>query len=106
MSTNEDLQMNEPYANGQSEIAMPEYHCRKRTFALKIDLIEYTHHEDDTLTATITPAEEGYVPFVVDESYLNKHKPEAGGYYVVYSQDGYKSFSPADVFEAGYARIL
>ena len=35
---------------------------------------------------------------------VEKHNPEAGGYYVVY-EDGYKSFSPAKAFEEGYTRI-
>jgi hypothetical protein len=33
-----------------------------------------------------------------------KHKPEVGGYYVVY-KDGYRSFSPAEAFETGYEKI-
>lgn len=36
--------------------------------------------------------------------YVAKHKPEVGGYYVVY-EDGYKSFSPASAFESGYTRL-
>jgi len=35
---------------------------------------------------------------------MYKHKPEVGGYYVVYA-DGYKSFSPAQAFEEGYTRV-
>lgn len=84
---------------------MPKYECHKTVWALKIKNIEYEHDDDsDAVTATITPADEGYGPFVVDEAYLNKHKPEAGGYYVVYA-DGYKSFSPAGAFESGYTRV-
>ena len=55
-------------------------------------------------SATITPAEDGYAPFKVDANYVHKHKPEAGGYYVVYA-DGYKSFSPAKAFEDGYSAV-
>jgi hypothetical protein len=54
--------------------------------------------------ATITPAEEDYAPFQVSDEYIAKHKPEVGGYFVVYD-DGYKSFSPAKAFEEGYTRI-
>jgi len=54
--------------------------------------------------AIITPEEEGYAPFKVDSDYMLKHKPEVGGYYVVY-KDGYKSYSPAKVFEEGYTLI-
>lgn len=52
----------------------------------------------------ITPAEEGFAPFKVDNAYFMKHRPQVGGYYVVYD-DGYKSFSPAKAFEEGYTRI-
>lgn len=40
----------------------------------------------------------------VDLAYLEKHKPQIGGYYVVY-EDGYESFSPAEAFEQGYSLI-
>jgi hypothetical protein len=83
---------------------MPKYECHKKVWALKIAAIDYNQSEDDTITATITPADDGYAPFVVDEAYTNKHKPEVGGYYVVY-EDGYKSFSPAGTFESGYTRL-
>lgn len=56
------------------------------------------------LGATIIPADTSYAPFDVDGAYFSKHQPEAGGYYVVYA-DGYKSFSPAEAFEAGYTRV-
>ncbi len=52
-------------------------------------------------TAMITPIEEGYAPFEVEADYIKKHNPQVGGYFVVYL-DGYKSFSPAAVFEEGY----
>lgn len=56
------------------------------------------------LRTFITPAEGDYAPFEVDWAFMAKHKPEAGGYYVVYD-DGYKSFSPAKAFEEGYTLI-
>jgi len=40
----------------------------------------------------------------VDGQYLRQHRPEVGGYYVVY-KDGYKSYSPAKAFEEGYTRL-
>jgi hypothetical protein len=52
----------------------------------------------------ITPAELHYDSFFVDQAYMDKHKPEVGGYFVQYD-DGYKSFSPAKAFEEGYTRI-
>jgi len=40
----------------------------------------------------------------VSAEYIGKHKPQVGGYYVKYA-DGYESWSPADVFEGGYALV-
>ncbi len=93
---------------------MPRYKCHKEVWALKIKAIEInkpTVEELDRILngggeshgATITPEEEGYAPFQVSTEYMRKHEPKVGGYYVVY-KDGYKSFSPADAFEEGYAK--
>jgi len=73
----------------------PRYKSIKEVWALKIKAID---------GLKITPEEEGYAPFDVDEAYMEKHKPEVGGYYVVY-KDGYKSWSPAKAFEEGYYLI-
>lgn len=54
--------------------------------------------------AYLVPEDERYANIQVDIEYLSKHKPVAGGYYVVY-KDGYKSFSPAQAFEEGYVKI-
>ncbi len=78
---------------------MPKYRCHKEVWALKISHISLTQEG-----ATITPEDDGYAPFAVSAGYMKKHRPVAGGYYVVY-QDGYKSFSPRAAFEAGYSRI-
>jgi hypothetical protein len=89
---------------------IPKYKCHKEVHALKIAAIEYDHtkaqaeNRETDGSAMIVPAGGGYAPFRVDFAYLNKHKPEVGGYYVVY-EDGYKSFSPAKAFEDGYAKI-
>ena len=55
-------------------------------------------------TGVITPEEKGFGDFDVESSYINKHCPEVGGYYVQY-QDGYESYSPAEAFESGYSRV-
>ena len=89
---------------------MPKYECHKKVWALKIagiardsDTAREEQRETDG-SAMITPAGDGYAPFKVDAIYMHKHKPEVGGYYVVY-EDGYKSFSPAGAFESGYTRL-
>lgn len=81
---------------------MPRYQCHKKVWALKIKAIDLLLK--GYVGATLTPEEPGYGPFKVDDSYMAKHKPEVGGYYVVYD-DGYKSYSPAKAFEEGYTRI-
>lgn len=70
---------------------LPKYQSHKQVWGLKIKSID---------GQTITPEDEGYGSFDVNAEYLEKHKPEAGGYYVVY-EGGYKSFSPAAAFESG-----
>ena len=83
---------------------MPKYECYKKVWALKIEAIEFEANSAEDGTAIIRPADDGYAPFVVGREYMEKHKPEVGGYYVVY-EDGYKSFSPASAFESGYTRV-
>lgn len=86
---------------------MPKYECYKIVHALKILKIEVDHGDENHTnegSAIITPADDGFAPFRVDEKYMLKHEPQEGGYYVVYD-DGYKSFSPAAAFEAGYKLI-
>lgn len=86
---------------------MPKYRSHKTVWALKIASIEFdsdkarAENRDTDSSAIITPADPGYAPFEVDGAYVHKHGPQAGGYYVVYA-DGYKSWSPAEAFEAGY----
>lgn len=79
---------------------MPRYKCFKEVWALKIQEIRRQLDGDGLLV----PSEEGFALLWVPIEYLQKHNPQPGGYYVVY-QDGYKSYSPAEAFEAGYERI-
>lgn len=89
---------------------LPRYKCHKEVWALKIDAIHLdsdiakTENRETNGGAWIYPEDKEYAPFEVDAAYVRKHKPEAGGYYVVY-KDGYKSYSPAQAFEEGYTRI-
>jgi hypothetical protein len=41
---------------------------------------------------------------MVSPTYMAKHAPQPGGYFVVY-EDGYESWSPAEAFEAGYTAL-
>lgn len=76
---------------GQAE--MPRYKCHKEVWALKIRSVG----DDGGLTF-----EDGrYAPRLMSSTYMQKHKPQPGGYFVVYD-DGYESWSPAKAFEEGY----
>jgi hypothetical protein len=90
----------------QAQAEMPRYLCHKKVWALKIaDIKDPTKPGNETDgSRIITPADAGFAPFRVDHAYVQKHKLEVGGYYVVYA-DGYKSFSPAKAFEDGYTRV-
>lgn len=86
---------------------MPRYQCHKKVWALKIAGIvpmRGTPDQENDGSAMITPVEDGFGRFGVDYSYMSKHKPQVGGYYIVY-EDGYESYSPAEAFEAGYTLI-
>jgi hypothetical protein len=89
---------------GGASAEMPRYKCHKQVWALKIADISLTDTGQEKGAALIVPAEKGYAAFTVDQSYMDKHRPQAGGYYVVYD-DGYTSFSPAKAFEEGYTRV-
>lgn len=76
---------------------LPLYQCHKKVRAAKIRRIALT---DGTETRLET--DQGWI--FVSREYVSKHKPEVGGYYVLY-EDGYESFSPAKAFEEGYTRV-
>jgi hypothetical protein len=85
---------------------LPRYKCHKEVHALKIkEVQDPTKPGCETDGSRVLVFEDdGYAPIRVPHDYVRKHKPEAGGYRVVY-KDGYKSYSPAEAFEAGYTRI-
>lgn len=87
---------------------MPKYRCHKEVHALKIAGIKRNNEDDPDAetdgSAMLEFEERGYSPIRVDHGYMHKHKPQVGGYYVVY-EDGYQSWSPAGAFESGYSRV-
>src|SRR5947209_6231328 len=95
-----------PQVDTATGVAMPLYNCHKQVFALKIKAILNPNEglPDDDGERVVTFSDPGYeaAAWVLDAEYMGKHKPQAGGYYVVY-KDGYKSFSPAQAFEEGYS---
>lgn len=87
-------------SSDEPQAEMPRYKCHKEVWALKIAGIEHPGFGRHL----ITPAEAGYGKVEVDTSYIQRHAPEVGGYYVVYA-DGYRSYSPAKAFEDGYTLV-
>lgn len=87
---------------------LPRYRCHKEVWALKIaavtDPTEEGNETDGSRLLIFENERIPYAPIRVNHEYVRKHKPEAGGYYVVYA-DGYLSFSPAKAFEDGYTRV-
>jgi hypothetical protein len=93
---------------------MPQYKCHKVVQAAKIVGIEQarstpSEHANDAqafhaarLQLEFSSLTGGSVH--VDEAWMEKHRPQAGGYYVLYD-DGYASYSPAKAFEEGYTRL-
>jgi hypothetical protein len=86
--------------NNTAAMEMPKYSCHKQVWALKIKMIGIAPDG----SGLITPEDGRYAAFEVSAEYMKKHTPVYGGYYVAY-EDGYKSFSPAAAFEAGYAKL-
>lgn len=74
---------------------LPRYQSHKKVWALKIKTV----NEYD-----LTFVEPGYAPMSVDPLMFSRYTPVPGDYLVVYD-DGYRSISPAAVFEEGYTRI-
>lgn len=90
-----------------AEAELPKYSCHKVVWALKISAVDdptQPGNESDG-SRILCFANKDYAPIRVDHDYVRKHKPQAGGYYVVY-KDGYKSFSPAEAFEEGYTLMI
>ena len=93
-----------------AKIPLPKYKCHKEVHAAKIVAVNRVPSIDNrpdtyqlALDVTGDDQVDGYVH--VDHQFLAKHDPKPGGYFVQY-EDGYQSYSPAQAFESGYARVL
>jgi hypothetical protein len=85
-----------------ASIELPRYKCTKEVHAAKITEIE-SHESNGEGSHTMVFGDIGGRKFLTDE-WKERHKPEVGGYYVVY-KDGYTSYSPAEPFESGYTEM-
>lgn len=88
---------------------LPMYKSHKEVWAFKIERIKADYdirnerNEEREATSEIHLIGQGF-DIKVKETYVTKHNPQVGGYYVYY-KDGYESFSPAEAFEEGYTRV-
>lgn len=83
---------------------LPEYECHKRVRAAKIvQDIELVDKADHDLVLEL-PNAITRLHWEVGYPWYLKHKPEVGGYIVIYA-DGYVSYSPAKAFEEGYSKL-
>ena len=86
---------------GSYEIDIPLWKVKSSlSHAFKIAKI----HLFEDGKAALHPEDSCFGAVGVSKEYMDKHKPEVSGYYVVY-KDGYKSFSPAKAFEEGYTKV-
>lgn len=88
----------------EAQIEMPRYKSHKVVHALKIkEVIVHDPPEGGSFEgAFLMPEDMRYAPIQIDAAWFCKHEPSGSGYYVVYP-DGYKSWSPVEAFEQGYA---
>jgi len=79
---------------------MPAYLCHKKVHALHIAAVEI----NKDWSATIAPKEVGFAPFKTRSGWAERFSgtDDDLGVYVVY-EDGFTSWSPTAVFEAGYS---
>lgn len=77
---------------------LPQYKCHKVVRAARIQ----------TCLGGVLGVQVGDTKAIVEievgRAWVERHKPEHGGYLVAY-EDNYLSYSPADVFEAGYHEL-
>lgn len=81
-------------------MTIPKYRCHKVVEAFKIAVIRPESPTPDFPVVATLQSFDGLTAFA-DQAYMDKHKPEIGGYWVRYDS-GYASFSPAGAFEDGY----
>lgn len=104
-------QQSQPVWNPTVPVGLPRWRCYKEVWAAKIEYLEATGPADGHRTCLVlrSPADQAtgnltMFRLLVSDAYMEKHKPQRGGYFVVY-KDGYQSYSPAEAFEEGYTLI-
>lgn len=93
----DDAEDTEPEAQiAVSADGLPLWKCHKTVAAFKITDTEALSNGQVRLIG-----EDPACSVVCDSAYVDKHRPQIGGYFVHY-HDGYRSWSPAEAFEDGY----
>jgi hypothetical protein len=59
----------------------------------------------DLAAGRITPVDQSYAPFEVDEAYLRENKPHTGGYYIVF-ETGAEGFEAPEKFLQQYTKVV
>lgn len=83
---------------------LPQYRCHKVVRAMTIGAIDVDSGRLDLDVIDLGNDELVFPSVPVGKEWIARHKPEVGGYYVVY-EDGYQSYLPAKAFEDGYTRV-
>lgn len=89
---------------------MRRYRCHKEVAAMQIAAIKPSETNrsvieafDDPLGSTLVFVDGSDV--AVSHKWIERHKPEVGGYFVQYADGGYTSYSPKEAFESGYTDL-
>jgi len=87
---------------------MPEYTCDKTVRAAEIVAVRVSGDGDHPCEVTVELPPHGdmmhRLTIFMPPGWHAKHEPEVGGYLVEH-EDGYRSYSPRDAFEAGHTII-
>lgn len=79
-----------------TKVKLPKYQSIKIVEAAKIEKIEGQ--------VMLLSFRKHVTKVEVDQTYLDKHQPQVGGYFVRY-ENGYESYSPKGPFESGYLSV-
>jgi hypothetical protein len=82
---------------------MPAYESHKKVHALEIRAVgQYRTNAEGKVVRKVSFADNSSRE--IGEEVFRRYVPKVGDFYVVYEND-YESFSPGDVFRAGYKAI-
>lgn len=85
----------------EDPFTLSKWQCRQQVWAEKIVNVKFNHIADSHISWSL---ENGDTVVVSDDLLCRGTSTPIGGYYILYA-NGYESWCPADVFEAGYAKI-